>query len=209
MRIWEARVLHTDRCCLSARQLLAVVLLFLAIACGNSRQPTPPLDRFEWCSPEERSAVAQASAPRRLVPGATGCTVQLQILSDEAQYGHDDLITVTARLNLQGDCSLTFVRRMNFYDFSVQVLDQLGQAVPLAPEGQLWEERRTRVIVDGGHRGGTLTTGQDLCWRLPIDRWYNLAPPGTYTLTLEYLGVVEMGGTGGVISNPITFTRRP
>lgn len=209
MRSWITEILRTGSRWFFATPLVVATLLFLATACSSPLWPTPTVRRLEEsCSDEHRRAAMQVSAPRITVPDFPSCTVQLQILPDKTQYGHGDPVTIIARFSVQGDCELHSITTYIFYQLHpIRFLDQSGEMVPVTKE---WQEMMDKVRGAVTHvRHSTLTADDQICYQLPIDQWYDLSAPGPYTLTLEYLGIVEMSGTGGVISNPITFTRRP
>lgn len=208
MWTWKARFRQAGRYNFPVGPLLIVAFLFIATACGASPQPPPTVHRVVMCSVEERLPVTQVPAPRVPVPGKPGCTVQLQISPDKALYDRGDLITVIARLNIRGDCTLNFISTHVFFDYPpIEFVNQSGEPVPLTAEGQALSSRHM-AFLDMKKGGAWSAEDESSCYRLPIDQWYELSAPGTYTLTLEYVGFVEMGGTGGVTSNPITFTRR-
>jgi hypothetical protein len=217
MQTWKARCLHPGWCGFWAGAVSLATLLFLAVACGPSQRPTTSplewIERSTACSEEEHLAVMQVSALTVSVPNVAGCTVQLQVLPDRIEYDRGDPVTVTARFSTQGDCTLHTPGGCSaafaFYKFSARVLNQLGGAAALAEEGQWWEEYGDKLLRNKVSSGKfPLPSGEEQCYRLPLDRWYDLAAPGTYTLTLVYWGVIEMNPEG-VAGNTITFTRRP
>ncbi len=63
---------------------------------------------------------------------------------------------------------------------------------------------------NGGFRSSTFTMTAEIefCGQLPLDQWYDLTAPGTYTLSLAFQGILEMRPEG-VVGNTVTFTRRP
>jgi hypothetical protein len=127
-------------------------------------------------------------------------------MPDMTEYYLGDYITLITMLKVQNNCAVPIVNTHPMRDFHpIVITNETNKNVPLTEEGQ--KLKKWAESGEGDKNSpSVLTKEKGYCMRLPIDEWFELSAPGTYTLTLVRRINIPPYEVPG---NTITFTRVP
>ncbi len=184
---------------------LCILFVILAAACSKQRGAPIP-ERWGVCTDEDRLNITHALAHPVSIPDSPGCMVQLLVMPDRAEYRPGDYITFVTMIKVQGDCAVPIVSTHPMRDFyPIVIANETDKNVLLTEEGQ--KLKKWAESGEGDKNSpSVLTKEKGYCVRLPIDEWFELSAPGTYTSTLVRRINVPPYEVSG---NTITFTRAP
>jgi len=207
--------MSTKKLCWCPFILSVGVVMLLAGMMGCTYQPVPTaVPQFAACSEQDRLRVAQTTAPHMPISDTLECMVQLLAIPDKVAYLPEEPVTIIAMISMQGDCSWSlWCSHPPMIDFAAtEIMHDTGKSVLPTEQGQeLWDTTTIpgKCLDNPRICGPRLLTPErrSLCWRLPIDYWFDISASGNYSMTLVRTNTSSQPRL--IHSDVITFTRLP